>query len=170
MTDQQDEAGHFYIGETAQNVTGLAHTLPGPGKALHKLTGSLSTARMAAQNARLEPYLTRNLAKHAELFADNSGVPAPAVYNRLLAQRRVDELAIDALSRLRHRGDPVTDAGGDETSDHWIEAIRREAALHGEMYSRDAFIRILAGELKELGSFSIRTLDHLARETPPWAA
>ena len=158
MTDQQDEARHFYIGETAQNVTALARTLPGPGKALDKLTGSLSTARMAAQKARLALYRTRNFAKHAELVADNSGVPAPVVFNQRLAQRRLDELPIEAPSRLRDRGDPVTDTRGDESSDHWFYAFRWEAGLHGEADRREAFVCFLAEELKKLGSSSIRTL------------
>ena len=78
-------------------------------------------------------------------------------------QHRVDQIVIEAVRWLEESEDPEAGgSGAKEVDDDWIEIFRREAGQRSQSEVRKAFARILAGEIREPGTFSIRTLRTVA--------
>jgi len=99
--------------------------------------------------------------------AEVTGQPLPVVFDGLARQRRIDEITLDALSRVSKK--PSTQDGdtsgagvdGDrsqQTSDRWLHTFYDEAGKVDENVLKEAFTRILMGEIEAPGSFSVRTL------------
>ncbi len=143
----------------------ILRRLPTAKKAIDKLTGGLGSAGAEALNSRLRRYRTDNLVKEAQQVADTTGLPVPVVFDTLSRQRRIDELTMDALRRVGETvsadDDTTADAGGGgnkHTTDRWFHTLYDEAGKVDEEDVREAFVRILAGEIQVPGSFSVRTL------------
>ena len=143
----------------------LFRRLPNARKAIDWLTGGLASAGTKALASRLDLYRTGNLVKEARQVADASGLPLPAVFDKLIRQRRIDELTMDALRRVGESADSqdatVTNAAeGDskDTAHRWFHTFYEVAGTVDEADVREAFVRILAGEIQTPRSFSVRTL------------
>ena len=74
-------------------------------------------------------------------------------------QHRLDQVVFAGLQRLVDSEEPAaSESGAEEVDDDWIESFRREAVQRSRSEMRETFARILAGEMREPGTFSIRTL------------
>ena len=153
--------------EVGKSIRPLLRRLPNAKKAFDKLTGGVSSAGARALASRLNRYRTENLIKEAQQVADATGLPLPEVLDRLVRQRRIDELTMEALRRVSESADVQGEAGkaddtaGAErqgTTDRWFHALYAEAGAVDEEDVREAFVRILAGEMQAPGSFSLRSL------------
>ena len=143
----------------------LLRRLPNAKKTIDRLTGGLAGTGTKALASRWDLYRTGNLVKEAQQVADASGLPLPAVFDTLIRQRRIDELTIDALRRVGEGADSqdatdtdATEGDNKDTSDRWFHTFYEEAGTVDEVDVREAFVRILAGEIQTPGSFSVRTL------------
>lgn len=144
----------------------VARTLPRAKKAIKMLLG-VSAAGAQALEARLNLYRTGNLEKEAQRVADVTGLPLPMVFSNLARQSNIDELTIEALKRAsenaktagpnEHSPD-LGDTDSITTSDRWYQTLYEQAGTVDDEHVREAFIRILAGEIQEQDSFSLRTL------------
>lgn len=153
------------LSELGSALKPLLRRLPGATKAIDRLTGGLAGAGAKALAARLHRYRTENLVTEARQVADATGLPMPVVLDKLVRQRRIDELTMDALRRLGQNvgveDEDSTDATGSDnktTTDRWFHTFYEEVSAVDEEDVREAFVRILAGEIQAPGSFSVRTL------------
>ena len=155
------------LSELGKALRPLFRRVPGAKKAMDKLTaaGDLTGAGAKALESRLHLYRTGNLINEAQKVADATGLPLPAVLDNLTRQRRIDELTIDALRRVSDNGDThdespaqAPDADNRETEDRWYHTFFEEAGKVDEEDVKEAFARILVGEMQASGSFSVRTL------------
>ena len=153
------------LSELRNAIRPLLRRLPNARKAIDRLTGGLAGAGTKALASRFDLYRTGNLVKEAQQVADASGLPLPAVFDTLIRQRRIDELTMDALRRVGESAasQDATDtdvAEGDskDTADRWFHTFYEEAGSVDEADVREAFVRILAGEIQTPRSFSVRTL------------
>ena len=169
MSDESEEhAETNLLGELSElgnAIKPLLRRLPGATKAINRLTGGLAGAGTQALASRLYRYRTDNLVTEAQKVADATGLPAPVVFDKLVRQRRIDEFTMDALRRLGDNIDvedqDATDAAESDnkkTTDRWFHTFYEEASAVDEEDVREAFVRILAGEIQAPGSFSVRTL------------
>lgn len=169
MSDEDEEhAEANLLGELSElgnAIKPLLRRLPRATKAINRLTGGLAGAGTQALASRLYRYRTDNLVTEAQQVADATGLPGPVVFDKLVRQRRIDELTIDAVRRLGENVDmqdkDTTDAAGRDhksTTDRWFHTFYEEASAIDEEDVREAFVRILAGEIQAPGSFSVRTL------------
>lgn len=135
--------------------------LPNARKAVDKLTGGLFFDSTKALASWLHRRRTTNVVDEARQIANASGMPLPAVYAALVRQRRIDDLTLDSL-RLISKTSPSSgeapESDGGTTSDRWFQTFYDEAGVVDEDDVREVFLRILAGEVKNPGSFSLRTL------------
>ena len=153
------------LSELGNAIKPLIRRLPGTKKAIDKLTGGLAGTGAKALASRLDLYRTGNLVNEAQQVADATGLPVPVVFNNLVQQRGIDELTMDALKRIGESVDmqdadtaEAAEAGNKNTTDRWFHTLYEEAGTVDEEDVREGFVRILAGELKAPGSFSLRTL------------
>lgn len=154
------------LSELGNAITPLLRRLPSAKKAVEKLTGGLTSVGTKALASRLHRYRTGNLVKEAQLVADATGLPLPVVFDKLVRQRRIDELTMEALRRncesadvqMAADNDDTAEADTESTTDRWFHALYDEAGTVDEEDVREAFVRILAGEMRAPGSFSLRTL------------
>ncbi|MDE0333081.1 MAG: DUF2806 domain-containing protein [Nitrospinae bacterium] len=110
-----------------------------------------SIAALDAGKARLQLSTARSIVKSSELLEK---IPPTSSL-----QERINGIVIDAIDLLsRNEVPPSKDTTQKEIDDDWLEAFRREASdrSFGEM--REAFVRILAGEIQEPGTFSIKAV------------
>ena len=174
--EDRDHADTKLLGELLElgnAIKPLFRRFPGVKKAIDLLTGGLAGTGAEALASRLRLYRTGNLVKEAKQVADATGLPVPLVFNNLVHQRRIDELTVDALQRV---GECVNgqnadraesaDAGKLNTADRWFHALYEEAGRVDEEDVREGFVRILAGELRSPGSFSLRTLRVMGAVSP----
>ena len=135
--------------------------LPNARKAVDKLTGGLFFDSTKALASWLHRRRTTNVVDEARQIANASGMPLPAVYAALVRQRRIDDLTLDSL-RLISKTSPSSgeapESDGGTTSDRWFQTFYDEAGVVDEDDVREVFLRILAGEIKRPGSFSLQTL------------
>lgn len=168
MNDESDGHSESSLAEEVSEMWSalkpLLRRLPNVKKSLDKLTGGLAGAGIQALVSRLRLYRTGNLAQEAQKVADASGLPLPTVFNTLVRQRNIDELTLDAIRRVTQSEDEHKDKAKDteekfgHTSSKWFHTFYDEASTADEAEVREAFIRILAGEIQTPSSFSIRTL------------
>ena len=166
----EDQVSTNVLGELAalgNAIKPLVRRFPGATKAIDKLTGGLTGAGAKALESRWYRYRTDNLVIEARQVADATGLPVPVVFDRLVRQRRIDELTMDALRRVsedvdKQDEDTTATAGSNDksTTDRWLHTFYEEASTvdADEEDVREAFVRILAGEMQVPGSFSLRTL------------
>ena len=69
-------------------------------------------------------------------------------------QQRIDKLLASALEHVANQGDPgapTSDSGESTIDDDRFDVYRREAPDRGQGDLREAFVRILAGEVRRQG-------------------
>ena len=150
------------------------------GKVLRRVCyagADLVVAGLEAGTSRLLLTKVRNEALVAEASRTKTIEIGARVGRRLLEeQERVDGIVVDAINRLPvepEREPDLSDTTSDEShpkeiDDDWLEVFRREATDRSLGEMREAFVRILAGEMRAPGTFSIkavRTLGLLDRST-----
>lgn len=141
----------------------LVRRIPNAVKSLDKLTGGSVEAGVEALKARMRLARTRSLSDEAKVVADNSGLPLPVVFDHLAKQRRIDEMTVEAIRRAAEKTQAKAEEAGDDanaqtTDDRWFDAYRLEASMASDDVVREAFVRVLAGEIEDPGAFSVRTL------------
>ena len=167
MSDErEEEAETTVLGELSElgsAIRPLLRRLPGARKAITILTDGLG-AGANALGSRLHRYQTENLVEEARQVADATGLPVPVIFDKLARQRRIDELTINALRHVCENADMQEEDAADTTgkaegtADSWFHTFYDEAGTVDEENVREAFMRILAGEMQAPGSFSARTL------------
>ena len=104
------------------------------------------------------------IAQLAELPSEQSAIGVKVAARLLEEQSRIDQLVFEAIEHVQASDHSVLSEEGkdderkDEIDDDWIESFRREAADRSQGEMRETFVRILAGEIREPGAFSIKTL------------
>ncbi len=157
---------HGELTELWSAVKPLLRRIPNVRKAIDNLTGGVSTIGFKALASRLQRYRTENLKNEAQQIASTTGQPLPVVLNQLVKQRCIDELMIDALRRVEDSADNQSTKENDGeaeaesrcSTDRWFQAFYNEAGAVDEEDVREAFVRILAGEIQSPGSYSLQTL------------
>ena len=105
-----------------------------------------------------------SIAQLADLSGGQSAMDVKVAQRLIEEQRRIDQLVFEAIERVQasERSAPSgvgrDDKETGEIDDDWIESFRREAADRSQGEMRETFARILAGEIREPGTFSIKTL------------
>ncbi len=87
-------------------------------------------------------------------MADATGLPVPVILNKLVRQRQIDELTMDALRHVgenadtedKHASKPTGDA--ESSTDSWFYTFCAEANIVDEENVRKAFTRVFAGEMQ----------------------
>ncbi len=168
MSDErEEEADATVLGELLEvgsAIKPLLRRLPGARKAITLLTDGLAGAGAKALGSRLHRYRTENVVEEARQVATATGLPVPVIFDKLVRQRRIDELTIDALRHVGENAETedkdASDSTGntESTADSWFHTFYDEASKVDEGNIREAFMRILAGEMQAPGSFSVRTL------------
>ena len=134
---------------------------------MDRLTGGLSEAGLNALKSRLNRYRTENLITEAKCIAEATGQPLPVVFDGLARQRRIDDITAKTLSRIAEKtseqNEDTSGEFGNEgrsqlTTDRWLHTFYDEAGKVDENILKEAFTRILVGEIEAPGSFSVRTL------------
>ncbi len=170
VDDGEEQTDANLLGELLElgaAIKPLLRRLPRVGTAIAKLTGGLVGTGTKALASRLHRYRTENLVKEAQKVADATRLPVPVVFDRLIRQRRIDELTMDAVRRVCEGIDvqdeitaEVEETSDKNTTERWFHTFYEEASTADvdEEEVREAFVRILAGEIQFPGSFSPRTL------------
>ena len=134
-------------------------------KATRRLTSATVDTVVAALEAkrsdlRLRKERNELVIEQLAQFPRDQGRVGAKVAARLVAeQHRLDEIVFAGLQRLAESEQPDSaDESADEVDDDWLDAFGREAVLQSRVDVREAFARILAGEIREPGTFSIRAL------------
>ena len=163
---QEDPSDASSLGEDLANavkalVPLFRNRFPNVRRAVRRLTGDVSDAAMDALVARLRRNRTHQQLEMIKEVAGTSGLPVPAVARSLAEQKCIDELLASALEEVASRqddGSPEPPPSSRSTPHDWFDVYRREATDRSEGELRQAFVRILAGEIQRPGTFSIRTL------------
>lgn len=163
--DEEDGAGTSDLSEDLANVVKslgpvFRKSFPNVRRAIRRLTGDVSDAAMDALVARLRRSRTHQQMETINEVSKTFGLPAPVVARAFAEQKLVDELLASALKHLASQDDggSAPAASNNTTADDWFEVYRREAVDRSLGDLREAFVRILAGEIQSPGSFSVRTL------------
>ena len=166
-SDSDEDADSTLLGELSElgsAITPILRRLPGARKAIEFLTDGLAGTGANALKSRFHRYRTNNLVTEARQVADATGLPVPVIFDKLVRQRRIDELTMDALRHIGEHADvqgkETAEASGNQENiaDSWFQTFYDEASIVDEENVREAFMRILAGEIQAPGSFSTRTM------------
>ena len=167
-------------GVLLRKLAPLIRNAPVIEKAFRRLCNAgtdLAVAGLQAGTSRFELSKARNEARADEVTENRQMATDSRVMKRLIEdQDRLDRIVFDAIKRLqetRKQEPDHSDAASDEPNqtqigDDWLEVFRREATDRSQGEMREAFVRILAGEMQAPGTFSIkavRTLGLLDQET-----
>ena len=155
----------------AENLTNLGKAI-GPflpkfrnlRKVRDRLLGDVTDAAFDALVSRLRLYRTRSQAEAIRTIVERSGLPPSVAHEMVSRQAAIDTLVADALGRIAQDGTPNTGPTaepktfGDTSDDEWFDVYRREAADRSAGEMREAFVRVLEGEIRQPGTFSVQTL------------
>ena len=132
-------------------------------------------AMLEARTSRERLEKVRNERRRITELTDEQSDIGAKVGGRLLDEQcRIDLLVFDAIERIRTSEHSVSykEEGSEEekreVDDDWIQSFRREAVDRSQGEMREVFVRILAGEIQEPGTFSIkavRTVGSLSQST-----
>ena len=106
----------------------------------------------------------RSQAEAIRTIVDRSGLPPGVVHEMVSRQEAIDTIVADALGRIAQDAMPDTgptaepETSGATTNDEWFDVYRREAADRSAGEMREAFVRVLEGEIRQPGAFSVQTL------------
>ena len=129
------------------------------GKVRERLLGDVADAGFDALVARLRLSQARSQLEAVTTIVERTGLPPVVAYEMVSRQRRLDGLVGSALARIAHDPGPAeADAADAATDDDWFEVYRREAADRSEGEMREAFVRVLEGEVRQPGTFSVQAL------------
>ncbi|MCY4015496.1 MAG: DUF2806 domain-containing protein [Gammaproteobacteria bacterium] len=133
---------------------------PNLRKVQQRLLGDVPDAAFGALVARLRLSQARSQSEAITTLVERTGLPPAVAYEMVTKQERLDGLVGPALARIAHDPDPSTESTQTDavTDDDWFEVYRREAADRGEGEMRAAFIRVLEGEIRKPGTFSVHAL------------
>ena len=133
---------------------------PNLRKVRDRLLGDVSDAAFDALVSRLRLYQTRNQADAIRTAIERTGLPPTVVHEMIGRQESIDMLVASALGQVAQDTIPSAEPGAsDATSDdEWFDVYKREAADRSAGEMREAFVRVLAGEVREPGTFSVQTL------------
>ena len=99
------------------------------------------------------------IAQLAELPAGQSAIVVKVTGRLIEEQRRINQLVFEAIEHVQISDQTApSEEGRREIDDDWIESFRGEAVDRSQGEMRETFARILAGEIREPGTFSIKTL------------
>ena len=173
MTDDeplQSEESDDEIEALAKKIAPALRNATVVGKVLRRVCyagADLVVAGLEAGTSRLLLTKVRNEALIAEASRTKAMEVGARVGKRLLEeQERVDEIVIDAINRLPVEPEQEPDLSETtidgthrkEIEDDWLEVFRREATGRSLGEMREAFVRILAGEMQAPGTFSIKAV------------
>jgi len=133
-------------------------------KVRDRLLGDVAEAAFDALVSRMRLYQTRNQAEAIRTVVERSGLPPSVAHEMVSRQEAIDTLVADALGRIAQDGKPSTgptaetEASGATSDDEWFDVYRREAADRSAGEMREAFVRVLEGEIRQPGTFSVQTL------------
>lgn len=133
-------------------------------KVRDRLLGDVTEAAFDALVSRLRLYRTRNQAEAIRTVVERSGLPPSVAHEMVSRQEAIDALVADALGRIAQDGKPNTGPTGEAktsgatSDDEWFDVFRREAADRSAGEMREAFVRVLEGEVRQPGTFSVQTL------------
>ena len=160
-SDDHDSSSEDNLGEDLANLgKAIAPFVPkyrNIRKVCSRLLGDVPEAAFDALVARLRLSQTRSQAEAIRTIIECSGLPPSVAYEMVRKQEAIDTLAADALGRIAQ--DDVSNTGSTEdTPDEWFDVFRREAVDRSSDDIRETFVRILAGEIRQPGTFSVGTL------------
>ena len=133
-------------------------------KVRDRLLGDVAEAAFDALVSRLRLYRTRNQAEAIRTVVERSGLPPSVAHEMVSRQETIDTLVADALGRIAQDGKPNTGptkeakTSGATSDDEWFDVFRREAADRSAGDMRETFVRVLEGEVRQPGTFSVQTL------------
>ena len=144
-------------------------------KAIDQISAAVTrniVARIDGNTAKVKAYADVGVS-HVHRTGDviEEDITVPKEYGRLVAeqharriireQKNLDEVARVAVEDLTHGEQIEQDAAADISSD-WLNQFEDRARLMSSEGMRATFAKILSGEIKKPGSFSVRTLQCLA--------
>ena len=133
-------------------------------KVCDRLLGDVTDTAFDALVSRLRLYQTRSQAEAIRTIVERSGLPLSVAHEMVSRQEAIDTLVANALGRIAQDGKPNTGltaepkTSGDTSDDEWFDVYRREAADRNAGEMREAFVRVLEGEIRQPGTFSVQTL------------
>ena len=137
---------------------------PGVKKVLSSLC-SLGAAAFDAGTARLRLSRARKDALIQDITEKGRVTLEERTMKRLVEeQQRIDGVVLEAIERLRDAskldlpGATKEEENRKEIDDDWLETFRAEAIKRSQSEMREAFVRILAGEIESPGRVSIKTV------------
>ena len=159
-TPAADDALETKLANLGKAVTAFFPHFSNLRKVRDRLLGDVSDAAFDALVSRLRLYETRNRAEAIRTAIDRTGLPPSAVHEMFNKQESVDTLVASALEHIAENTNrPEEPRDTDVTSDdEWFDVFRREASDRSAGEMREAFVRVLAGEVQQPGSFSVQTL------------
>ncbi len=168
--ERDDDEFEKQILAVVKKAIPVLHAAKNTTKVLHRLSSVGADTIVAALEAGTSWFRLKKV-RNEQLIAQLAELPIPQspmgakVAERLVEeQRRIDQLVFTAIEHVQASDHSVlseekrADEGSDEIDDDWIESFRREAADRSQGEMRETFARILAGEIREPGTFSIKTL------------
>ena len=162
--DDEDELPSEDLGERLANLgratVALLPKFANIRKVRDRLLGDVSDAALDGLVSRLRLYQTRNQTEAIRIAIDRTGLPPAHVQDAFRRQESLDKIAASALLQVAHDTAASENSGPDgaSTSDEWFDVFRREAADRSAGDMREAFGRILAGEIRQPGTFSVHSL------------
>ena len=133
-------------------------------KVRDRLLGDVADAGFDALVARLRLSRARSQAEAVKAIVDRSGLPPVVAHEMVSRQEAIDTIVADALGRIAQDAMPDTgptaepETSGATTNDEWFDVYRRESADRSAGEMREAFVRVLEGEIRKPGAFSVQTL------------
>ena len=133
-------------------------------KVRDRLLGDVTDTAFDALVSRLRLSRTRSQTEAIRTIVERSGLPPSVAHEMVSRQAAIDTLVADALGRIAQGGKPntdptaETDTSGGASDDEWFDVYRREAADRSAGEMREAFVRVLEGEIRQPGTFSVQTL------------
>ena len=133
-------------------------------KVRDRLLGDVTEAGFDALVARLRLSRARSQAEAVKGIVDRSGLPPVVALQMVSQQEAMDTIVVDALGRIAPDATPDTgptaepETSGAATDDEWFDVYRREASDRSTGEMREAFVRVLEGEIRTPGAFSVQTL------------
>ena len=133
-------------------------------KVCDRLLGDVTAAGFDALVARLRLSQAHSQAEAIRTIVDRSGLPLGVVHEMVNRQEAIDSIVADALGRIAQDAMPDTgptaepETSGATTNDEWFDVYRREAVDRSAGEMREAFVRVLEGEVRQPGAFSVQTL------------
>lgn len=160
-----------------ETLTNINDSMPQPIKDnLWKVIGKLCTAGLNVPLVHLEGYVNNQKAKYetrariSNTVGDKiaSGINVPIEYSEktleifakkiIGEQLNIDEIVRFATDRLNNKADNYKNSSTEEISEEWINEFETTARTKTTEDMRAIFGKILAGEIRYPGTFSIRTL------------